>query len=162
LKHTLTYTYHWPLWSDWVANARIRKGHVVGLGEDVRINDRFFLGGSSLRGFEPGGVGPRDRNTSDSLGGNMFYVATAEVTVPLNITKDFDVDAALFTDLGTLSQVDDSGAEVVDSGDPRASVGFGFAYVSPFGPIRIDFARAVLKESFDQTENFRFSFGTRF
>ncbi len=162
LKHTLTYTYHWPLWWDWVANARIREGHVVGLGEDVRINDRFFLGGSSLRGFEPGGVGPRDRNTSDSLGGNMFYVATAEVTVPLNITKDFDVDAALFTDLGTLSQVDDSGAEVVDAGDPRASVGFGFTYVSPFGPIRIDFARAVLKESFDQTENFRFSFGTRF
>lgn len=162
LKHTLTFSHHWPLWSDWVANARLRNGYIFGLGEDVRINDRFFLGGSSLRGFEPGGVGPRDGITDDSLGGNLFYVATAEMTVPLNLTKDLDVDAALFSDIGSLTQVDDNGAEVLDVSDPRASIGIGLAYLSPFGPIRIDFARAVLKEDFDQTENLRFSFGTRF
>ena len=162
LKHTLTTSYHMPLWSDWVASALLRQGHIIGLGEDVRINDRFFLGGSNLRGFEPGGVGPRDANTDDSLGGNVFYSATAEITVPLNLTKDFDVDAALFSDIGTLTQVDDSGAEVLDVSNPRASIGFGIAYLSPFGPIRVDYARAVLKEDFDQTENFRFSFGARF
>ena len=162
LKQTLTLAHHWPLWSDWVANARIRNGFIFGLGEDVRINDRFFLGGSSMRGFGPGGVGPRDRVTDDSLGGNLFYVATAELTVPLNLTKDLDVDAALFSDIGSLTQVDDNGAEVLDVGDPRASIGFGVAYLSPFGPIRIDYARAVLKEDFDQTENLRFSFGANF
>ena len=162
LKHTLTSSYHTPLWFDWIGNAVLRQGHISGLGEDVRINDRFFLGGSTLRGFEPGGVGPRDRITDDSLGGNVFYSATAEVTVPLNLTKDFDVDAALFTDIGTLTEVDDRGGEVLDVSDPRASIGFGFAYLSPFGPIRVDYARAVLKEDFDITENFRFSFGAIF
>ncbi len=162
IKHTLTYTYHWPFWSNLVANASLKEGYIVGLGEDVRINDRFFLGGSSLRGFVPGGVGPRDRTTSDSLGGNMFYAATAEVTVPLNLTKDLDVDGAVFTDVGALSDIDDTGADVLDSGKPRASVGVGVSYASPFGPIRIDYARAIKKESFDETENFRFSFGARF
>lgn len=162
LKHTLTSSYHVPLWLDWVGSAVLRQGHITGLGEDVRINDRFFLGGATLRGFEPGGVGPRDGITDDSLGGNLFYSATAEITVPLNLTKDLDVDAALFSDIGTLTQVDDNGAEILDVSDPRASIGIGFAYSSPFGPIRVDYARAVLKEGFDQTENFRFSFGARF
>ena len=162
LKHSLTTTYHWPLWFNWVGNMRSRQGHIIGLGEDVGINDRFFLGGASLRGFESGGVGPRDANTDDSLGGNLFYAFTAELTVPLNLIKDLDVDAALFSDVGTLSQVDDSGTEVLDVSNPRASIGIGVAYLSPFGPIRVDFSRAVLKEDFDQIENFKFSFGARF
>ena len=162
LKHTLTYTHHWPLWSNWVANAQLKQGHIIGLDEDVGIGDRFFLGGASLRGFVPGGVGPRDRNTSDSLGGNMFYSGTAELTVPLNLTKELGVDGAIFADFGSLGDVDDNGSEVLDTGSPRASIGVGVAYLSPFGPIRLDLARAVVKESFDETEVFRFSFGTKF
>ena len=162
LKHTLTYTHHWPLWSNWVANAQLKQGHIIGLDEDVGIGNRFFLGGASLRGFVPGGVGPRDRNTSDSLGGNMFYSGTAELTVPLNLTKELGVDGAIFADFGSLGDVDDNGSEVLDTGSPRASIGVGVAYFSPFGPIRLDLARAVVKESFDETEVFRFSFGTKF
>jgi outer membrane protein insertion porin family len=41
-------------------------------------------------------------------------------------------------------------------------VGVGLAWRSPFGPIRIDLAHAVVKEEFDETEILRFSFGTRF
>ena len=162
LKHTLTSSYHRLLWMDWIGNAVLRQGHIFGLGEDVRINDRFFLGGKNLRGFEGGGVGPRDANTGDSLGGNVFYSATAEITVPLNLTKDFELDAALFSDVGTLAEVDDNGAEVLDASSPRASVGIGFSYSSPFGPIRVDYAHAVLKEDFDQIKNFTFSFGANF
>ena len=162
LKHTLTYTHHWPLWSNWVANAQLKQGHIIGLDEDVGIGDRFFLGGASLRGFVPGGVGPRDRNTSDSLGGNIFYSGTAELTVPLNLTKELGVDGAIFADFGSLGDVDDNGSEVLDTGSPRASIGVGVAYLSPFGPIRLDLAHAVVKENFDETEVFRFSFGTKF
>ncbi len=162
LKHTLNSGYYQPLLFDWVGSVNVRQGHITGLGENVRINDRFFLGGSSLRGFEPGGVGPRDRITDDSLGGNVFYAATGEVTVPLNLTRDFDIDFAVFSDVGTLTNVDDAGSEVQDVSDSRASVGVGLAYLSPFGPIRVDYAKAVLKQDFDQTENFRFSFGARF
>ncbi len=49
-----------------------------------------------------------------------------------------------------------------DSSAPRLSTGFGVAWASPFGPIHIDVARAILKEPYDHTELIRFSFGTRF
>ena len=42
------------------------------------------------------------------------------------------------------------------------SAGVGLSWRSPFGPVRIDFAQAILKEDFDETELFRFSFGTSF
>ena len=62
----------------------------------------------------------------------------------------------------TLTEVDDEGSEIVDNASLRLSVGFGVTYVSPFGPILVDFAFPVLKEDFDETETIRFSFGTRF
>jgi len=82
--------------------------------------------------------------------------------VPLNLTKELGVDGAIFADFGSLGDVADNGSEVLDTGSPRASIGVGVAYLSPFGPIRLDLARAVVKESFDETEVFRFSFGTKF
>jgi outer membrane protein insertion porin family len=44
----------------------------------------------------------------------------------------------------------------------RASVGIGILWKSPLGPVRFDLAEAILKESYDKTELFRFSIGTRF
>jgi outer membrane protein insertion porin family len=42
------------------------------------------------------------------------------------------------------------------------SVGTGLSWGSPFGPVVLDFALAVIEEEFDKTEVFSFSFGTRF
>lgn len=138
-------------------------GHMVGWGDDdTRIKDRFLLGGDNLRGFEDAGAGPRDTSTDDALGGKQFAAGTVEFTFPLGLPDEFDISGALFTDFGTLRSVDNSGPGVEDTGSLRASVGTGVNWVSPFGPIRVDFAQAVLKEDFDKTEIFRFSFGTRF
>ena len=57
-------------------------GYIIGIGEDVAISDRFFLGGDSLRGFAPAGVGPRELNSDDALGGNRFARASAELGLP--------------------------------------------------------------------------------
>lgn len=163
LQHVLRGGYYYPITEDWVASVSGRVGHMFGLfGDDVRVNDRFFLGGASLRGFETSGVGPRDLSTDDALGGNIFYTTTLEVSTPLRFIEDVDIRGRIFTDIGSLFSVDDEGPEVADVRRPRASAGIGFSYVSPFGPIRVDFAQAYLKESFDKTEFFRFSFGTRF
>ncbi len=162
IRHTSRYGKYWPIREDWVASLLVRQGHILGLGQDVRINDRFFLGGNSLRGFRPAGVGPRDVTTNDSLGGNLFYSGTIELSIPLNLTDAFDIRGKLFSDAGSLATIDDDGSEIADVGSLRASVGVGLAYKSPLGPIRIDFTKAVLQESFDETEIFRFSFGTRF
>jgi outer membrane protein insertion porin family len=42
------------------------------------------------------------------------------------------------------------------------SAGFGISWKSPFGLINVDFGIPILKEPYDQTQIFRFGFGTRF
>jgi outer membrane protein insertion porin family len=49
-----------------------------------------------------------------------------------------------------------------NSPKPRVSVGFGVNWNSPFGPFRIDIARALIKERGDDTKLFTFNVGTQF
>ena len=139
-------------------------GYIVGLSDDVRITDRFFLGGDSLRGFENAGVGPRDLSVADedALGGQQLARGSVEVIFPIGLPEEFGIKGAAFTDFGTLTEIDDTGAGLIDTGSIRASVGVGINWTSPFGPIRVDFSQAVVKEDHDQEEFFRFSFGTNF
>ena len=155
-------SYYYPFAEDYVGNLSLSLGHIAGLGEDVRVTDRFFLGGDNFRGFETGGLGPRDALTDDSLGGNMFYVATAEMRFPLGLGEEYGIYGRAFTEAGTLAGIDVDGPNLLDTGSTRVSVGVGLSWESPFGPIRIDLAQPVVKEDFDQDELLRFSFGTRF
>ena len=162
LKHTLSFGHFYSVADGWVVSSLARAGHIVGIDDDVRIVDRFFLGGRRLRGFEPSGVGPRDAETGDALGGNMFYSLTEELGFPLGLPDEVNLRGAVFVDVGSLTTIDESGEGLVDESAPRLSVGAGINFRSPLGPIRLDFARALIKEDFDRTESFRFSFGTRF
>ena len=82
IKHTLRYGHYFSIADGWILSGLLRSGYIAGLDDDVGIVDRFFLGGRSLRGFEPSGVGPRDAETDDSLGGNLFYSVTGELSFP--------------------------------------------------------------------------------
>jgi outer membrane protein insertion porin family len=64
--------------------------------------------------------------------------------------------------MGSLWDIDETGPEVIDENSFRASAGMGLSWRSPMGPLRVDVAFPIVKEDFDQEENFRFSFGTRF
>jgi len=162
-RTTVRGAYYVPLSSDYRLSVGGEVGHLVGWGDDdTRIKDRFFLGGDNLRGFESAGAGPRDVATDDALGGKQFASSTVEFTFPLGFPEEFGLTGAVFSDVGALTSVDESGANVRDTGTIRASVGTGVNWRSPFGPVRVDFAQAVVKEDFDKTEVFRFSFGTRF
>jgi len=128
----------------------------------TRVSDRFFIGGATLRGFESGGVGPRDAETQDALGGKYFYSGTFEMAFPLGLPEEFDIRGRVFTDYGSNFAIDGSDGVINDSRKMRATVGAGISWNSPFGPIVIDLATPYLKQSFDKTQVFRFSFGTRF
>ncbi len=162
LRNRLSAAYFYSIFPDWVASVSTSGGHIFGFGEDVRINNRFFIGGSDLRGFDTAGIGPRDEITRDALGGNLFGTGSLELSFPLGFPKEFNVRGRLFADIGTLTEIDDEGSEILDEASPRASVGLGLTYISPFGPILIDFGVPILKEDFDETESVRFTFGTRF
>lgn len=141
-------------------------GNVFSYGDaDVRINERFFIGGNHIRGFEIAGIGPRDRDTFDSLGGNTYYSGTAEMMFPLGLPEELGMRGAIFVDAGSLFDTDDNATAqdgIIDSGTLRAAAGIGLFWTSPLGPIRVDLATPFLKEEEDETEIVRLNFGTRF
>ncbi|MCG7363392.1 outer membrane protein assembly factor BamA [Roseomonas sp. ACRSG] len=127
-----------------------------------RIVDRFFLGGENLRGFAIAGAGPRDTSTgtNDSLGGRVIWTQSTEMRFPLPLPSEIGLLGRAFVDIGSLS--DASGDNIRDDSSPRVGVGVGVSWRSPFGLINIDLAQAVVKKSYDETQVFRFGFGTRF
>lgn len=148
---------------DVVVSALGEVGYIVGLfDEDIRINERFFIGGDSLRGFETAGIGPRDILTRDSLGGERYARTSFEVAFPLGLPDDLGVKGHFFTDAGTLGRVDYDDPLIANDESIRASTGFGVSWQSPFGPVRADFAVPWMKEDYDEEQKFKFSFGTLF
>jgi outer membrane protein insertion porin family len=165
LSHELSSVYFQPIYEESIVlRLGLEGGYVFGLGEDVTLANRFFVGGNNFRGFSVSGIGPRDRDTGDALGGNAYYVGSAEVRFPLGLPEELRMYGRGFVDAGTLTQIDveESLGDLADSGNLRLSAGVGVTWLSPFGPLALDFGQAVLKDDEDETEVFRFSFGTRF
>lgn len=172
LKHTGSAGFYQPLYKEEVILKLLaRGGHVDGLGQDVRNNLGFFLGGNNFRGFEFAGLGPRTVNDNGSavggnaVGGNLYYVASAELRFPLGLPKELGIYGILFSENGTVKSVDSATsqfAEIADTGTLRSSYGLSIAWTSPLGPIRFDFSRIAKSEEFDRTQTFQFNFGTSF
>jgi outer membrane protein insertion porin family len=159
---------------DFVLSLSGSAGYIAGFGGDViRINDRFYKGGNSFRGFRAAGIGPRDISfgRSDALGGEAFAIGSAELTIPTFIPQQYGIRASVFTDVGTLGLLNDKvkiGSDgrpipgIFDDLSPRASAGLSVFWRSPMGPIRFDFSHILQREDYDRVETFRFSQTTRF
>lgn len=148
-----------------------RAGAIVGIGKDINPSDRYFLGGRTLRGFEFGGVGPRCRTgqggciAGAALGGNYLATATAEAIFPIGLSsEDLGLQGRLFTEFGTLTEVDTDikSDQFHDDSSIRGSLGFGVSWTTPLGPLRLDFAWPIMKEDYDKDETILFSIGTQF
>lgn len=156
--------YYYPVADGWTLSSLAETGIVSSYSNsDVRINERFFLGGNNLRGFERAGVGPRDLSTDDSLGGNQFYRGSVELKFPLGLPEDMGIAGHAFTDVGSLWGIDGSSVgTLADSSSVRLSSGVGLSWRSPMGPVKLDLSKPILKEDYDVEQVFRFSFGTQF
>jgi outer membrane protein insertion porin family len=148
-------------------------GYFFYLGQQEQIIDRFFLGGENLRGFQVGGVGPHDVNTGDSLGGRFLWTQSTELRFPLPLPADLGVSGRIFADIGSLSQGSFESNNcptapggvcppIFQSAAARVGAGFGISWQTPLGLINIDLTPFVVKQKYDQTQVFRFGFGTRF
>ncbi len=180
----------WTGNADWTMVFAGGVGDIYHLQSKERIIDRFFLGGDNLRGFLDQGAGPHSRaytdpvNSqyygSDSLGGNFIWTQSSELRFPLPVSKDFGLTGRAFIDMGGLTGLNvPPNAQSAchnpakekqpytyscyfDDSAPRLAVGMGVSWNSPFGLINIDIGIPVLKKNYDQTQIFRFGFGTRF
>lgn len=136
-------------------------GYITGYNDDnVRLSNRYNLGGSTLRGFDTAGIGARDTRTGDALGGNWMIYSGAEMSFPIGL-DELGVRGRTFVDMGMLGKPDGIGDDVEYSSTPRVAAGFGFQWQSPMGQIDVDLAFPIVKEDYDETQAFRLNFGTR-
>jgi outer membrane protein insertion porin family len=253
LRTRISASKYWPITdSGFVFSTSVEGGYIHSFengrpGVDpVRLTDRFFLGEPQIRGFDIRGVGPRvlrtpyvvnedgevelstekDRITDDALGGRAYYLARAEMEIPLGSSgRELGLRPSVFVDVGALWGLRDpivrdlppgspelirpilsanglrqcqappptgggdtpapieipegalcpAGTNLVainfppfqerfvgDTMSPRLSIGFGVNWNSPFGPFRIDIAKALIKADGDDTKLFTFNVGTAF
>lgn len=110
------------------ASVRLSGGVIEPLGDDdsIRINNRFFRGGSTFRGFDVAGLGPRvidtiadengnvtDVKALNSLGGKVYYQGTGELTLPNYLPEEYGIRTKLFVEAGSVGVLDD-----IDIPDP--------------------------------------------
>lgn len=165
LRNGVNGGYYYPVATDWVASITGSAGDIVGLGEGVRIEDRYFIGGDNFRGFASGGIGPRDVSTGDALGANTFWTGSVQLSMPLGLPKEFGLSGHVFSDFGSAWGFNDTNPTtdtIADVRSIRVSTGYGFSWQSPLGPLRLDLAVPVVRQSFDKRQFFRVGFGSNF
>jgi outer membrane protein insertion porin family len=168
---------YYPITDEITFVGRIVGGHIEGWGgDDLRLLDLYYRGGETVRGFDRAGYGPRDLNTGDALGGKTFWAATAEVRFPLPLIPDeLGMSGAVFADAGSLFGAGEGAKKdpgclagdtnhicLADDASIRSSVGVGLLWNSPLGPLRLDYAYALTKEKYDDTQQIRFGASTKF
>lgn len=163
VRLNLSGSYHYQVWDDWVLSLGARAGAVEATSGKLPLYEHFHGGGQNLRGFESGGIDPRDASTGDALGGKYMVGNNIELGFPLgNTLTDMGVRGLFFLDGGMVTQFDQGSAGVLDSRLYRISTGTGINWRSPIGPLRLDFGFPLIKADEDRTQIFSFSVGTRF
>jgi outer membrane protein insertion porin family len=108
LRNRINFDNYWTPWQGWTFRIGGEAGYITGLGQDLRLNDKFFIGGPRMRGFDTSGIGPRDFNSGSnsstgSLGGTAFYIGRAELFFPLgDMALESGINASIFADVGSL------------------------------------------------------------
>jgi outer membrane protein insertion porin family len=175
------FSWYFPIfWDQFVASLKETGGYIQGYdGQKVILNQRFFKGGDSFRGFALAGVGPRELNTpgQNALGGNAYVIGSAELRIPDFLPADYGISTSLFSDFGTLGHLDTGTAIagipgslgcakgtgipcIKDNLALRVTTGLAIAWKSPFGPVQIDLSYPIVKQPYDQPRVIWFSAGT--
>jgi outer membrane protein insertion porin family len=186
LKSQIDAKYYAPLVSDIVGLVHLQSGLLNKVGNnDLRMLDQFQMGPNLVRGFASNGIGPRDITyyslgaTGDALGGTKYWGASAELQMPFwFLPQEVGLKGAVYADAGSLwdyqgptswaatGEVNSSackcGLQYDDSKIVRTSVGIGFIWASPFGPLRFDYAIPLTKGKYDVVQQFKFGGGTSF
>ena len=141
-------TQYYPVAEKWILSGTAEAGQIWGISGPTKINERFFLGGDNLRGFQYAGIGPRDItvSTQDALGSDQFVRGSADLSMPTPLPPEFGIKAHFFTDAGFLGKSDITplaGDTIVTDQSLHMSAGIGITWDSPFGPIRLDYAEPV-------------------
>ncbi|MCF2904052.1 outer membrane protein assembly factor BamA [Octadecabacter sp. CECT 8868] len=130
-----------------------------------RITDRYFLGSNIMRGFEPGGIGPRDSVSAENeaLGGNAFAVLRLEAEFPLGLPEEYGISGGVFLDYGSVWDSGLNSSDVIyDDFTPRMIAGVSVFWDTPIGPLRFNWTEPLDVQPFDETKQFDVTISTDF
>ncbi len=87
-------------------------GHQQSLGgDDIPLQDRFFKGADSFRGFAKSGIGPKqigNDGAQDSIGAQTYAIGTLEASFPVGLPEAWGIEGAVFSDFGTVFGTDEN------------------------------------------------------
>jgi outer membrane protein insertion porin family len=123
-------------------------------GDELPEYERFILGGlNSIRGFKSGQIGPTD-SLGNIIGGKTMAIMNIEVTFPLGPVPG--LYGVIFHDEG-------NGYENrIDLTDLKKSYGAGLRWVTPMGPLRIEYAKVINPTSNESPSRWDFTVGAFF
>jgi outer membrane protein insertion porin family len=155
IKTVASTTYFHPIWFDHIISGRAEGGYGFGLGDhDLPVFERFYLGGpNSIRSFKSRRISPQD-STGLRIGGTTELLGNVEYLVPL----PFNIRVAGFYDVGNVYGY----STKFDPTDLKQAIGAGVRWLSPFGPIRIDYGINVNRKTGEDFGAFHFSVGSPF
>jgi outer membrane protein insertion porin family len=150
-------------------------------GRGVPLSERYLLGGiSDIRGYEPRSLGPHlwSQRAGDvgqpldplAIGGNLQLIGNAELEFPL--VKSIGLSGVAFFDIGNAYNLEAKYCTRPDSdacthgfdalGALRKSVGLGVRWLSPIGPLRLEWGLPLDLKRGEQADGLLFSIGTSF
>lgn len=140
----------------------------IGYGDNYGDRDfpffkNFYLGGvNTVRGYNNGTIGTKELDNNGnrfSVGGTKKLLTNAEIFFPvpgLSDSKQFRLST--FFDAGAVY----GNSEDINADAIRYSTGLGVSWFSPFGPIKLVFAKALNADKFDDTQVLQFQLGQQF
>lgn len=136
--------------------ARGRLGYSTALfGKKLPLYERFYVGGiNTVRGLGFGEAGPRDTGTNDPIGGTSELIFNFEYIFPLS--TEMKLKGLTFFDAGNAYN------NFHDLGKLRYTAGLGIRWISPFGPIRLEWGYNIAPKHDESTSKFEFAFGSFF
>ena len=102
-KSVLNSRIYYPIdYGDYVFGFKSGLGFITAIDDKITSSNRFFLGGKKLRGFDNGGLGPRDTGNNQAVGGNNFYNFSFELKSNKFMPEDTGLEWLVFSDIGSI------------------------------------------------------------
>ncbi|MFA5353625.1 MAG: outer membrane protein assembly factor BamA, partial [Thermodesulfovibrionales bacterium] len=157
IKGVMETSWYFPVFDVTTVHLRGIAGFATGIfGKELPLYERFYVGGiNTVRGIEYGKGGPLDPNTNEAYGGEKELVLNAEYIFP--ILPEYKFKGLVFFDAGRAYDANETFGS-----DLRYTAGAGIRWVSPMGPIRIEWGYNLDKRAGEGSNKVEFAFGSFF
>ncbi|HEX8949285.1 MAG TPA: outer membrane protein assembly factor BamA [Dissulfurispiraceae bacterium] len=156
VKELFDSSWFFPVTKSSSIHLRGRVGLAAGIfNKELPLYERYYVGGIyTVRGLGYGDGGPKDVN-GEPIGGTKELIANAEYIFP--IVSEYKFKGVVFADTGRAY-----GEDETFGSDLRYTSGFGIRWISPMGPIRIEWGYNLSKKPGEAASKVEFTFGSFF